>query len=862
MKQNPVHINSAILEDTKPMMYQTHRWVGRKPSNIWRKYIEEYTEPGDIVLDAMCGSGIAPIEAVVAGRKGIGLDYDPMAIFVSENIVRYVDEQEFRRIWNELKTDFQQFEASHPIYTTICTGGELWLRNGIRRVQGCGRENVRIDNFRFDTDTPNATAPPNQIVYRCTCQDTYIIKDVNDDELAAYTGFEMPKDVNWYPQKEFPQTEMFDGVRQKFGTTYDRFWSQQNLYFLAYIFSKINKIEDENQRKLFLFAFTSTIHLTSKIPASRKPETCRPGSGSLGRPTLDLLLANRIEQNPFVLLERSIEDKQGLLNGKFSAKTSPLFFCKCQSCNSEFPFAKSRKNSGLPSCTNCQGVLKRLCGYTSSHFRVGQVSFAQNFDELTSTTEPKNIFLEKLPIDNLHNEIPENSIDFVITDPPYGGLVQYMGISSIWAVWLEGENCNDYFTTPFEHEIIIDSTRNFEIAYYQRCLNNAFREYFRVLKPNAYMVVTFHNKEPRIYNALRIACKNAGFEDSDIHFQQNLRAGETGSANPAGTANSDFYFRFKKPENHKGFEKPTPNIFEKTVVQSISKGIAEIGKETTIAELLPRLLKELNQHGYALEFDSDEQIEKILRKHPDTFEEVRKKTWWLTDVFRQKHRLHLNPLDERIDQAVIQTLLQQPSTLDEILNTLFTKFPDAYTPNEKIVDEIKKYAKWDEDISKWTLKPEEALLASQNDSKHAEKQIRLAEIGIKKGYKIWCPKPDTGKSVAMKKLCLKDFPPAISDTNLADIKLIDVLWIKNNKIEYAFEVENSTTMTSALERCDYLPNPNTKKVMVLPCIRKPKLIKKLKNNIFRIPYDCGNWKHIFYEDLDKMSGSDIDKIMN
>ena len=28
-----------------------------------------------------------------------------------------------------------------------------------------------------------------------------------------------------------------------------------------------------------------------------------------------------------------------------------------------------------------------------------------------------------------------------------------------------------------------------------------------------------------------------------------------------------------------------PNIFEKTVVRSISKGIAEIGKQTTIAEL-------------------------------------------------------------------------------------------------------------------------------------------------------------------------------------------------------------------------------------------------------------------------------------
>ena len=103
------------------------------------------------------------------------------------------------------------------------------------------------------------------------------------------------------------------------------------------------------------------------------------------------------------------------------------------------------------------------------------------------------------------------------------------------------------------------------------------------------------------------------------------------------------------------------------------------------------------------------------------------------------------------------------------------------------------------------------------------------------------------------------------DEHSSDIKILKRFisaLVHNNKIEYAFEVENSTTMTSALERCDYLPNPDTKKVMVLPCIRKPKLIKKLKNNIFRIPYDCGNWKHIFYEDLDKMSDSDIDKIMN
>lgn len=844
------HIDSALLEDTKPMMYQMHRWIGRKPSNIWRSYIEAYTKPGEIVLDAMCGSGIAAIEAVVAGRRGIGFDQDPMAIFVSENLAAYYNKQEFITIWNILKKDFKTFEENHPIYTTICTGGILTDR---RKVRGCNKK-ARITNFRFvQTNTLS------QIVYTCSCQTGYITKNVDATDSANYSKFKLPSDIEWYPTKKFPQTEMFDSVRQKYGESYDKFWSLQNLYFLAYIFSRINKIKDKNLRKLFKFAFTSTLHLASKIPAARNdPNTMRPGSGSLGRPTLDILMSERIEQNPFILFERAIEDKQGILNGKFSESKTPSFFCKCNNCNAEFPIAKTVLQKNMPPCKNCNGILTRNMLYTSSSKRLGKISFANSYDDLILTKEPKNIFLKKIHIDNLHTELPEDSIDFIITDPPYGGLVDYMGISSIWSVWLEGKDNENYFKTPFKHEITIDKTRNFDIAYYQRCLNRAFSEYFRVLKPDRYMIVTFHNKEPRIYNALRIACQNAGFVTEHLHFQQNLRAGETGSANPAGTANSDFYFRFKKPKNHKVLKTPTEAIFKTMVVESISKGLAEIGEATTIAELLPGLLKELNNQGYALEFESDKQIEEILAEHPDKFEKVEKK-WWLTDEFRQAHKLNI-PLDERIDEAIIQTLRQQPSTLDEILATLFTKFQDAYTPNEKIIDVIKEYAELDEEIAKWKLKPEEDLLARQSDSMHTLQQIKLAEIGIKNGYTIWCPKPDTGKSIAMKKLCLKDFPINNLE-NVNDIKLIDVLWIKNNKIEYAFEVENSTTMTSALERCVYLPDLSTKKVMVLPTLRKAKFLKKMKNDVFKTFYKNQKWNHIFYEDLDKMNGSNIDKIM-
>jgi len=374
------------------------------------------------------------------------------------------------------------------------------------------------------------------------------------------------------------------------------------------------------------------------------------------------------------------------------------------------------------------------------------------------------------------------------------------------------------------------------------------------------MVVTFHNKEPRIYNALRIACQNAGFVSEYIHHQPNRRAGETGSNNKAGTANGDFYFRFRKPENTVVLNVPDKDNFTKIVIHSISEGLASRGSPTKIDELLPSLLTELNQQGFLLDYKSDQQIEKILNSEKIIFEKPHKGEWWLTDNFRSNHRLQI-PLDERIDQAIIQTLRKSPSTLDQILDTLFTTFKDAFTPNESITSTIKKYADWDDIQSKWKIKPEEDLSERQLDTLHTQKQIKLAEIGIKKGYKIWCPKPDTGKSVNLKRLCISGNFPISGLSNSEKIILIDVLWIKDGKIKYAFEVENSTTITSALERCSPLHSSETKKIIVLPSQRKAKLASKMKTPFFKKWWDDEKWKRIWYEDLDKMTGTDIDKII-
>lgn len=61
-----------------------HAFAARCPPPLARWAIDRYSEPGDIVLDPMCGSGTTLVEATIAGRRGWGVDIDPLARLLAE----------------------------------------------------------------------------------------------------------------------------------------------------------------------------------------------------------------------------------------------------------------------------------------------------------------------------------------------------------------------------------------------------------------------------------------------------------------------------------------------------------------------------------------------------------------------------------------------------------------------------------------------------------------------------------------------------------------------------------------------------------------------------------------------------------
>jgi DNA modification methylase len=57
-----------------------HSFPAKFPPQLPRKFIEWLTDPEDIVLDPMVGSGTTILEAFLLGRHGIGFDIDPLAL--------------------------------------------------------------------------------------------------------------------------------------------------------------------------------------------------------------------------------------------------------------------------------------------------------------------------------------------------------------------------------------------------------------------------------------------------------------------------------------------------------------------------------------------------------------------------------------------------------------------------------------------------------------------------------------------------------------------------------------------------------------------------------------------------------------
>jgi 16S rRNA G966 N2-methylase RsmD len=123
--------------------------------------------------------------------------------------------------------------------------------------------------------------------------------------------------------------------------------------------------------------------------------------------------------------------------------------------------------------------------------------------------------------------LPDNSIDYIFTDPPFGDNLAYSELNFIV------EAFHQVFTHQGPEAVMSDSQQKGLHEYY-RLMKSCFAEYYRVLKPGRWMTVVFSNTQAAVWNGIRTALQEAGFVIANVSALNKVQ----GSFNAVSNATS------------------------------------------------------------------------------------------------------------------------------------------------------------------------------------------------------------------------------------------------------------------------------------------------------------------------------------
>ena len=638
---------------------------------------------------------------------------------------------------------------------------------------------IKNDVFLLDADSKRKDRIV-RIEYHCkSCKKQR--KEPDEEDILKIENFE--KSIQNYLEKlskTIPQDQILDGnlVREnslfkKGYLKYIDFFNHRSLIVFASIKKEIDNVKDKQIRMHLNFIFTSSLKWAA-------PHLCHLRDSIVeGWATHDFRIFHIfLEINPFLTVERRIKTYTA---GK---KQSSKEIKKSIKLSSEYPQKR-------------QYTLH--CG---------------------SSTELKFI--------------PDNSIDAVITDPPYGSNVQYCELSNFCAIWIKDElglesvidNKNEAISDRHEFE----GSKNLE--GYKNLLTSIFKECWRVLKKGNPLVMTFHNKDIKVWNTVLESIRDGGFllsEKNGVIYQPPISAYITTSHQRRnGTILGDQILTFYASDSILSL----PSISDIEVQKKVESKIKEIIEDnggaslsTIYASLIPFLTNQGLLHKIA-----HNALEPLLNKnyikHGDK--------WFVKNQFDELGNikpLDVIPIERRLSELLKSILkARNKATLEEIYEEVYKLLTNGETPNDKqiisILNEIGIQRKIGGRRPYWELKKQKSLTQFgvlftskkldqlQKNEWHHETIRILCENAIEKGYTFHIGKKESSEFSDLNKISIpmndgRKF--GLVEEVLRIVRQIDVIWLKNSTILSAYEIETTTDINSGINRFRnlFITQPNT-----------------------------------------------------
>lgn len=586
-------IRESVKAQGHTPQYQMHKYFARRPYNVFKNLIEHYTDEKDIVLDCFCGGGVTVFESLALNRKAIGVDLNPLATFITEMQIQQVDtrllKEYFLCFLEECKREFRNYYLYNISGKNVQQEWIEWVYEV--ECSECGTiikltEENKITNGKYRCPNPNCKSNlslkpgvtrtkckpfrsiPLRIKYFDSNGNSAIHVFNETEQIALLNNLEDYNIPDNIIRVDFPIPHDWDRwyedcLSQKGVYNFSDLFSKRNYYINTMIFNKILKLKKSIFRDLLYFSFSSSLRYTNNM--SRVTENWENGN-----PTC---MDKHAYWLPNAYVECNVLDK---LSSRMDA------------------------------------VIKGL-NYTTNTIKDTKKK-ANAFDELY---QDKDYMILTRSSSNL--PIPDESVDAVITDPPYGSNVQYAELSSFWNIWYKEYKGLDNFIYKGQEAVsnrksCYIGSKNVE--FYGSMLEKVYTEAARVLKPEGYLVFTFNNKDINVWIQLLRAVFNSGFylPENGVIYQDFIQSYKnTSHLKYSGNIHGDFIYSFKKG--------PLPNMeapikeFSEAVKEKVSDCLARmysVRNAYTTTELYEKIFAGLiNVIMKFIAYNKDEQIGKI-----------------------------------------------------------------------------------------------------------------------------------------------------------------------------------------------------------------------------------------------------------
>lgn len=483
-----------VTADKTDPIYMAHSYHTKVPHKAIMQYLLHYTKPGDIVLDGFCGTGMTGVAAQACeqpdqdmiykmknaeedyewgARKAILCDLSPAATFIAANYNAAIDVNDFQctitKVIEKVKKETEWMYSTNHVNSAT----NLFKPKGIINYTiwsdvficpNCGDEisfwDVAVDKnrtMRKEMFCPHCLAK----IKKSTCEHAKIINYNIKTGLTVETNKQVPVLINYmYAGRRFekrPDNEDLELLERINNEIRSKYWYPEDELPLGV---KTSDPINSGVTSVDLFYTNRNLYVLS----------------ALWEAATHTSYQNQIRFCITAILIKTASKLHniGLKNGKINlagAMPNALF---------------------IPSMLAERNIISLIEGKVNDIIPV----FAMN-------KHSGNVFVSTGSSTQL-KILPNNSIDYIFVDPPFGDNLMYSELSFIWEAWLK------VFTNN-KTEAIVNKVQNKGVHEYQELFKCCFKEFYRCLKPGRWITVEFHNTKNKVWMAINEAIQSAGF---------------------------------------------------------------------------------------------------------------------------------------------------------------------------------------------------------------------------------------------------------------------------------------------------------------------------------------------------------------